>query len=105
MKLVISLLGLAAASLAAAPTLPVPSQLPYHWNNVVIGGGGFSPAIVFSVAERNLAYLRTDVGGAYRWDALTQRWIALQDGQAQNSYMGVESIAPDPVDPDIIYLA
>lgn len=105
MKLVIPLLGLAAASLAAAPTLPVPSQLPYQWNNVVIGGGGFSPAIVFSVAERNLAYLRTDVGGAYRWDALTQRWIALQDGQAQNSCMGVESIAPDPVDPDIIYLA
>ncbi|RYY06339.1 MAG: hypothetical protein EON55_23545, partial [Alphaproteobacteria bacterium] len=105
MKVVSLLLGLTAASLAAAPSSMVLSKVPYQWHSVVIGGGGFSPDIVFSVAERGLAYLRTDVGGAYRWDARAQRWIALQDGQAQNSYMGVESIAPDPVDPSIVYLA
>jgi hypothetical protein len=67
--------------------------------------GRRTPSIVFSVAEGNLACLRTDVGGAFRWDDHAQRWVALQDGQSQNSYMGVESIAPDPVDPNIVYLA
>lgn len=105
MKIVTLLLGLAATSLVANASSPVPTRVPYHWQNVVIGGGGFSPGIVFSVAERGLAYLRTDVGGAYRWDTRAKRWVPLQDGQPQNSYMGVESIAPDPVDPNVVYLA
>lgn len=82
-----------------------PPAVRYNWQNVVIGGGGFSPGIVFSTAEKNLAYLRTDVGGAYRWDGKLQRWIPLQDAEWQNSYLGIESIAPDPRDPDVVYLA
>ncbi|HET6533899.1 MAG TPA: hypothetical protein VFH03_25215, partial [Actinoplanes sp.] len=48
---------LAAAAVAADP---------YAWKNVRIDGGGFVPGIVFSRAERNLIYARTDIGGAYR---------------------------------------
>jgi hypothetical protein len=77
----------------------------YHWANVKVGGGGFAPGIVFSPVERGLAYLRTDMGGAYRWDAAARHWVPLQDGMSEGSYMGVESIAPDPVDPNIVYLA
>ncbi|QIG81901.1 hypothetical protein G5C33_10785 [Sphingosinithalassobacter tenebrarum] len=77
----------------------------YRWQNVTVGGGGFAPGIVFSPAEAGLAYLRTDMGGAYRWDSARSRWIPLQDGETESSYMGIESIAPDPVDPDIVYLA
>lgn len=77
----------------------------YAWRNAKVGGGGFAPGIVFSPVERGLAYLRTDMGGAYRWDRATARWVPLQDGMAEGSYMGVESIAPDPVDPDIVYMA
>jgi len=80
-------------------------QVSYAWRNVAVGGGGFAPGIVFSKAERGLAYLRTDMGGAYRWDARRGTWLPLEDDQAQASYMGVESIAPDPVDPDVVYLA
>ena len=100
------------AALSAAIAAPVPSAggtepplAPYVWHNVAIGGGGFSPSIVFSVAEHDLAYLRTDVGGAYRWDAAQHRWIPLQDAEWQNSYLGIESIAPDPRDPNVVYLA
>lgn len=69
---------------------------PYRWCNVTVGGGGFAPGIVFSTAERGLAYLRTDMGGAYRFDAATGRWVPLQDGNPVSSYMGVESVAADP---------
>ena len=81
------------------------APVAYQWRNVTVGGGGFAPGIVFSPAERGLAYLRTDMGGAYRWDAAAKRWRPLQDDQAISSYMGVESIAPDPVNANIVYLA
>lgn len=77
---------------------------PYRWTNVAVGGG-YAPNIIFSQAERGLAYLRTDMGGAYRWDATAGRWMPLQDGNAVPSYMGVESIATDPRDANIVYLA
>ncbi|TCP37157.1 hypothetical protein EV292_101665 [Sphingomonas sp. BK235] len=77
----------------------------YVWRNVTVGGGGFAPGIVFSRAERGLAYLRTDMGGAYRWDAAAARWRPLQDANPESSYMGVESVAADPVDPALVYLA
>ena len=77
----------------------------YDWRNVVVGGGGFAPGIVFSTVERGLAYLRTDMGGAYRWDGRASRWIALEDGIADASYMGVESVAADPHDANVVYLA
>src|SRR3546814_12526779 len=45
------------------------------------------------------------MGGAYRWDLKAGRWWPLQDQVAESSYMGVESIAADPVDPGTFYLA
>ncbi|MDQ0837047.1 hypothetical protein [Sphingomonas faeni] len=77
----------------------------YRWTNVKVGAGGYAPNIVFSPAERGLAYLRTDMGGAYRWDDQKRRWLPLQDGNATPSYMGIESIAPDPRNPEIVYMA
>ncbi|NBB52489.1 hypothetical protein GVN24_29855 [Rhizobium sp. CRIBSB] len=81
------------------------SGLAYAWRNVAVGGGGFVPGVVFSAVEPGLAYLRSDMGGAYRWDSRADRWIPLQDSTPVSSYMGVESIAPDPVDPDVVYAA
>lgn len=90
---------------AAAPDAPGAPPLPYLWQNVVVGGGGFAPGVVFSSAERGLAYLRTDMGGAYRWNASTRRWVPLQDDESEPSHMGIESVAPDPKDPAVVYLA
>ena len=87
------------------PLLAAAMPLPTVWRNVTVGGGGFAPNIVFSRVEPGLAYLRTDMGGAYRWDAPAARWRPLQDGQAEPSYLGVESIAPDPADPALVYMA
>nr|AVQ10340.1 hypothetical protein [Novosphingobium sp.] len=99
--------GLALTAFAAA-LLPMPvlaDAVPYTWSNVRVGGGGFTPGVIFSPVEKGLAYLRSDMGGAYRWDARSQRWIPLQDGVAIGSYMGIESIAADPVDAGTVYLA
>lgn len=77
----------------------------YQWKSVRVGAGGFAPNIVYSQLEPGLAYLRTDMGGIYRWQQSQQRWIPLQDGFAESSYFGVESIALDPVDPQRVYAA
>jgi photosystem II stability/assembly factor-like uncharacterized protein len=101
------LFGTIAALCVAFASAPArePGSASYEWHNVTVGGGGFAPNVIFSRAEPNLAYLRTDMGGAYRWDGRQQRWIPLQDGNPVSSYMGIESIAADPVDPEVVYLA
>jgi photosystem II stability/assembly factor-like uncharacterized protein len=99
-------IGTGAPSTAAPPAAQVRASGPaYTWRNVRVGGGGFIPGIVFSRVEKGLAYLRSDMGGAYRWDAAAKEWIPLQDGQPESSYQGTESIAPDPVDANVVYVA
>ena len=78
----------------------------YKWDNVAIGGGGFVSGIVTSKSERGVVYARTDVGGAYRYDSQTGRWIALTDwlSQADVGLMGVESLAIDPRNAANLYM-
>lgn len=82
-------------------------QGPYKWRSVAIGGGGFVTGVLFHPAERDLAYARTDVGGAYRWDARAQQWVALTDwlGADDWNLMGIDAFAVDPADPQALYLA
>lgn len=81
-------------------------SVPYDWKNVTILGGGFVSGVVFSPVEKGLVYARTDVGGAYRWNGADQTWIPLNDDLPRDSsFMGIESIAPDPVDPNRVYAA
>lgn len=78
----------------------------YKWGNVLIGGGGFVDGIVTSKKEQNLMYCRTDVGGAYKWNATTSTWTPLTDWVSENEtgYLGVESIAIDPQTPSKFYM-
>ncbi len=100
--LLASLAALAATTVVPGASVP---EAPYRWQSVTVGGGGFSPGLVFSRAEQGLAYLRTDIGGLYRWDAAAQRWMALQDDMPESNYFGVESVAPDPFNPEVVYAA
>lgn len=78
----------------------------YTWRNVAIGGGGFVSGIITSKTKQGLIYARTDVGGAYRWDADNSKWIPLLDwtSEDQLGYQGVESLATDPVEPNKVYM-
>lgn len=98
---------LLAGSMAATTAMAAVADAPYEWRNVAIGGGGFVTGLVFHPAERGLAYARTDVGGAYRWDTAARRWIPLTDwiGRDDANLTGIESLAVDPSDPQRVYLA
>ena len=77
-----------------------PQSARYQWNTVTVGGGGFSPNIVFSPVEQGLAYLRTDIGGLYRYDQSQQRWIPLQDGMSEGLHGTVAGPEADCSTPD-----
>ena len=79
----------------------------YSWQNVKIGGGGgFIPGIIYNESEKNLLYIRTDMGGMYRYDYATKKNIPLTDFVAPEdwNWLGAESFATDPVEPNICYL-
>ncbi|HUJ09234.1 MAG TPA: cellulase [Verrucomicrobiae bacterium] len=97
------LIGLLLATPAALCTQT--NHPPYVWRNVVIRGGGFVTGVLFHPQEKNLVYARTDVGGAYRWDASTQQWIPLTDWVEGIDFTGIESFAVDPSDSQRLYLA
>jgi len=81
----------------------------YTWRNVAIGGGGFVTGTVFHPTEPGLVYARTDVGGIYRLDTASNRWIPLNDdiGGLNNEFqhLGVMSIGLDPNDANRVYIA
>lgn len=95
------LMGIVLAWLAS-----VPCHAAYQWSNVAMGGGGFVSAIVPSKTQQNLFYARTDVGGAYRWDATNSRWVPLTDwaSDAELGLLGVEALALDPNNSAKLYM-
>ena len=101
MKLLKSMPALAAILAFAAS-----SAAAYTWDTVAIGGGGFVSAVIPSKTEQGLAYARTDVGGAYRWDKNALKWKPLMDWANENEagYYGVESIALDPKNSAKVYI-
>ncbi|GAA3389867.1 RICIN domain-containing protein [Streptomyces roseoviridis] len=86
---------------------PATGTGPYVWKNAQVVGGGYVTGLVFNPRERGLLYARTDMGGAYRWDAAAEQWIPLTDwiGEKDWNLLGIDALATDPVDPDRLYLA
>ena len=58
---------------------PPPAGESYAWNPVRIVAGGYVPSIVAHPTQPGLMYLRTDIGGVYRWNRSTNAWIPLLD--------------------------
>jgi hypothetical protein len=102
------LAGCHAQAILASPAKAVTAASgPYTWRNVKIIAGGFVDGLIFNPAAKDVLYARTDIGGPYRWDAATQRWIPLLDwlGPADWNLTGVESIGIDPTNARRVYLA
>ncbi|MFF7167603.1 1,4-beta-glucanase [Streptomyces sp. NPDC008086] len=107
----------AAAALTALPSVAGQTALAappaaaaggaYRWRTAVMGGTGFVTGVLFHPSVRGLAYARTDIGGAYRWDDRTGQWIPLTDhlGWDDWNLLGVEAMAVDPAHPNRVYLS
>ncbi len=93
----------------------------YDWQPVRIGGGGWVTGLVVHPTTPDLVVARTDVGGAYKWDAATASWIQLvtaerfpadfinttsgNPGVSRTAAYQVESVALAPSDPSRLFLA
>ncbi|MCJ0867795.1 ricin-type beta-trefoil lectin domain protein [Streptomyces sp. AP-93] len=80
---------------------------PNTWGSVPIGGGGYVTGMVAHPAEKDLVYTRTDVGGAYRWNAGDQSWTPITDSikADDRDLYRIESLAVAPTEPGTVYLA
>lgn len=83
----------------------------YQWGPMKIGGGGWVVGMNINPAERDVIYARTDVSGAYRWNAATESWKQLVTSSSlpaeyvgYGRYCGVDSIAGAPSDANVAYM-
>ncbi|MDE5582172.1 MAG: 1,4-beta-glucanase [Ruminococcus sp.] len=72
------------------------------WDTLKIGGAGFVSGIVTGQKEM---YLRTDVGGAYKWNYETSEWEQLMAfiNDADRGLLSVKGMAIDPTDDNTVY--
>ena len=97
----------ATQSLFVSSPLYTPGLNGFNWESVNTQGMGYVTGLVIHPLPPYDIYARTDVGGAYRFDRATQRWIPLLDhyGPLESETYGVESVAVDTADANTVYLA
>jgi|GEM_PF-1072641 len=93
---------------------------PYAWKQLPIGGGGYITGMMIHPQNSDIRYLKTDIGGAYRFDAVKGQYEQIlnfpfddheqgsgndaeNDGTA-NLY-GIDGIALHPTNPNIVYMS
>ena len=54
-------------------------QIPYQYKNAPIPGGGYVTGFLFSKKHPDVLFCRTDIGGAYRYEAKDDCWRSLMD--------------------------
>ncbi len=99
--------GTPPQSIEPAPDI-VPVIDQYDWNVLSSGAGGFVTGAATS-NDGSTLLMRTDVGGAYRWDPATEQWNQLLNAdtvpEPRIGDWGVESIAVAPNDPSRILMS
>lgn len=83
-----------------------PNQSGYIFKHVNITGGGYVPSVIYNKSEKGVAYARTDMGGAYRWNSQENKWESMTDFISADDWnlLGCESIATDPVETNRVYV-
>ena len=81
-------------------------HIPYEYRNAPIPGGGYVTGFVFHQKQPDILYIRTDIGGTYRFDYPKKRWISLIDhvtGEDLSLTYPI-ALALDDNDPDRLYI-
>jgi hypothetical protein len=91
-----------------APVMAATVGSATSWTSAKWGGGGYVTGLLYHPTNAGLLYARTDVGGAYRWNAANSTWTPITDGLGwgggEGRYHGVESIAVDPNNDQLVYM-
>lgn len=82
-------------------------ELRYQYHNAPIPGGGYATGFVFQPKVDGMIYLRTDIGGSYRFDRDSQRWVSLCDHVTMEDRAETYpiAIAVDERHPERLYIA
>jgi photosystem II stability/assembly factor-like uncharacterized protein len=96
-----------ASAAGATSTAVTTETASYTWQNAAWGGGGFVTGTLFHPKVAGLVYARTDVGGLYRRDPGSSKWVALNDSLTRDDsqLLGVLSVAVDPRDASKLHIA
>jgi photosystem II stability/assembly factor-like uncharacterized protein len=98
---------------ASKPRKPRPidpnkaTQLEDGWYNVNIGGGGYLTGLYLHPLQGEALYLRTDNGGALKWNKQKKKWDPLTEffTFAEKNNYGIEAIGLDPKNESKLLLA
>ena len=93
---------LSSSSLFISAQTTKSEERDYNWGTLNIGGGGFVSGLV---AGKKEMYLRTDVGGAYKYDYANKKWVQLFSyvNESKVGFLSVRGIAIDPTNDNIVY--
>jgi xyloglucan-specific exo-beta-1,4-glucanase len=97
-----------AIALFSSASALAQSASPFKWSSVNTQGMGYVTGLVIHEKFPHQRYIRTDVGGVYRYDATgAGAWVNTCDtfSRLQNDVCDVESVAVDSVNPDRVWKA
>jgi hypothetical protein len=101
-----------AAMLLTSGLLRSAEATNYRWKQVKLGAGGLVTGLVMHPLDGDIKYIRTDVGGAYRWNAKSDSWEQIITSESMphdyvriGSYFGVAALAVNARDKDSLYIA
>lgn len=82
-------------------------QEKYEYRNLPIPGGGYVTGFTFHPKKKDLLYIRTDIGGVYRFQREQQRWKSLIDHVTMDDLSETfpAAVALDPEHPERLYIA
>lgn len=77
-----------------------------NYSHLPIGGGGYVTGFLFHPVDPQVMYCRTDIGGVYRFDYVSERWISLIPHVSQDDLRETSpiSFALDPMRPGRLYI-
>ncbi|MDE6387887.1 MAG: endoglucanase [Lachnospiraceae bacterium] len=79
----------------------------YTYRNLPIPGGGYVTGFLYHPGRKDVLYIRTDIGGVYRFDADAQRWVSLIDHVTMEDLSETfpTAVALDDNHPERLYIA
>jgi xyloglucan-specific exo-beta-1,4-glucanase len=100
-RLAVALLASVLVAAGASVGVPAPARAQsvqlFNWDSVNIRGMGYVTGLVIQPSSGDV-YVRTDVGGVYRYDRGAEKWLPLMDrfDQSEAGNLDIESVAADP---------